>query len=230
MFTGLVETVGIVSSISSESGDVSRIEIHAPGMRRVIWHGDSVSVSGVCLTDIGIRGDSFSAKIMGETMRVSNMGTVRAGDKVNLEAALRPEDSLGGHIVLGHVDEACRVARADMTGNTGKIWVSVSQGISWGIAAKGSIALDGVSLTVIDSLETEFSVGVIPATLEGTTLSLLKEGDIVNVEIDVLARYVARLLGCPAGAFPQSGGHDEGGAITLEKLAQYGWRQGGFRG
>jgi riboflavin synthase len=230
LFTGLIETVGLVRSISAESGDVARIEIQAPGMRRAIRYGDSVSVSGVCLTAIDIRGDRFSAQIMGETLRVSKMGAIKAGDRVNLEASVRPEEGLAGHIVLGHVDEAGRVSKVEMTGSAGKIWVSVSRGVSWGIAAKGSVALDGVSLTVIDSLETEFSVGLIPATLDGTTLSLLKEGHSVNVEIDVLARYVARLLACKSETFRRDAAGNPGGSLTLEKLAQWGWRQGGSIG
>jgi riboflavin synthase len=230
LFTGLIESVGLVRSISAEAGGVKRIEIQAPGMKRAIRYGDSVAVSGVCLTAVAVRGDCFSAQIMGETLRVSKMGSIRAGDRVNLEASLRPEDGLAGHIVLGHVDEAGRVSKVEMTGGTGKIWVSVSRGVSWGIAAKGSVALDGVSLTVIDSFETEFSVGLIPATLEGTTLSLLEEGHSVNVEIDVLARYVARLSACKAEIFQQDAAGNPGGSLTLERLAQWGWQQGGSRG
>jgi riboflavin synthase alpha subunit len=155
---------------------------------------------------------------MGETMRVSKLGKIVAGDRVNIEPSLRPGDGLHGHFVLGHVDETGRVLRVERAGRTGKIWVSVSEGISWGIASKGSVSLDGVSLTVIDSQGTEFSVGVIPATLEGTTLGLLEAGDGVNVEIDVLARYAARLLGRKTETLSQ-----QSGALTFEKLAEYGW-------
>ncbi|MDR0648488.1 MAG: riboflavin synthase [Synergistaceae bacterium] len=221
MFTGLVETVGRVRSVSAESGGVTRLTIHAPGMRRLPGLGDSVCVSGVCLTAVDVRGDVFSAQAMAETQRASKLGRIKAGDSVNLESSLRPEDGLHGHFVLGHVDEAGRVIRVERAGSTCKIWVSVSEGIAWGIAGKGSIALDGVSLTVIDSHETEFSVGIIPATLEGTTLGLLEAGDWINVEVDVLARYAARLLGPKAEEARRRRG--TGGALTFEKLAKYGW-------
>jgi riboflavin synthase len=223
LFTGLVETVGRILSITAESGDVTRVTVQAPGMKRPIGYGDSVCVSGVCLTALDISGDAFTARVMGETMRVSKFGKMRAGDAVNLELSLRPEDGLDGHFVLGHVDEAGRVTRVERMERTSKIWVSVTKDISWGIAGKGSIALDGVSLTVIDSLRGEFSVGVIPSTLSETTLGLLEAGGFVNVEIDVLARYAARFLGHKAETVSPDGREASGGSLTFEKLASYGW-------
>ncbi|MDR1514862.1 MAG: riboflavin synthase [Synergistaceae bacterium] len=223
MFTGLVEAVGRVLSITAESGGVTRVTVQAPGLKRPILRGDSVCVSGVCLTAVDIQSDVFSAQVMGETMRVSKLGKMRAGDAVNIEMSLRPEDGLDGHIVLGHVDEVGRVTKVERMGSTSKIWVSASDGVLWGIAGKGSIALDGVSLTVIDSFNDEFSVGVIPATLAGTTLGLLDAGDGVNVEIDIIARYAARLLRYKTGTVQPGGDEASGGSLTLEKLARYGW-------
>jgi riboflavin synthase len=177
---------------------------------------------GVCLTAVDVKGDVFQARMMPETLSSSKLGDLSPGDGVNLERSLRVGGGLDGHIVLGHVDEVGRVTRIEKQEHTSKLWVSVSSGISWGVAPRGSVTVDGVSLTVIDSHDAEFSVGLIPATLDETTLGLLSIGDCVNIEIDVLARYIARLLGhsvtVPAEA--KKTGPD---ALSWEKLEEYGW-------
>jgi len=186
-----------------------------------------VSVSGVCLTAVEVRGGIFFAQAMGETLRSSKLGQLSPGDSVNLERAMPAGGRLDGHIVLGHVDEVGAVARIETFGRTRKLWVSMSEGISWGVAPKGSVALDGVSLTVIDSLDFEFSVGLIPATIDeaATTIGLLSTGDVVNIEIDVIARYVARL--CGRQEMRGSAQTRVKGPLTWEKLAEYGWTAGG---
>jgi riboflavin synthase len=234
LFTGLIECVGEVRSITTESLDVRRIAIHAPAIARAVSRGDSVSVSGVCLTVVEAGGDVFQAQIMGETISASKLGSLSSGGRVNLERPTAVGGRLDGHIVLGHVDGVGRVTRIENFGITSKLWVSVPREISWGIAARGSVALDGVSLTVADSPDEEFSVGVIPTTLRDTSLGSLRNGDPVNVEIDVIARYVARLMS--RGLFPQnsdvsgiSGGSKKTkeSRLTWEKLEEYGWSREG---
>ena len=212
MFTGLIECIGRVASVSKASGSVSVIAIESPEIAAEITPGESVAISGVCLTAIGASGGIFRAQMMEETLRVTRLGSIKPGGNVNLERALKLGGRLEGHLVLGHVDEVGKVIRLEPNGDARKIWISASDKISWGIAPKGSVALDGVSLTVIDSGNDCFSIGLIPTTLRETTLGYLKRGDGVNIEIDVMARYIARL--CERE--PKSG-------VTWEKLAQYGW-------
>jgi riboflavin synthase len=223
LFTGLIERVGEVRSVTAESEDLRRISIYAPEIAHELRSGDSIAVSGVCLTAVDISGGVFSAQIMGETLRSSKLGALRAGDAVNLERSLPVGGRLDGHIVLGHVDKVGRVEKIEKTKRASKLWISVTTDISWGVAPKGSIALDGVSLTVIDSLESEFSVGLIPATHERTSIGLLAAGDPVNIEIDILARYVARFFGDTRALPPSDEKNAGGGSITFEKLAEYGW-------
>jgi riboflavin synthase len=208
--------MGRVVSVSRASGGVSVIEIDAPAIAGEIAPGESVAVAGACLTAVGAAGGGiFRAQMMEETLRSTRLGDVRPGELVNLERALKLGGRLDGHLVLGHVDETGTVARVEPNGESKKIWISASDGISWGIAPKGSVAIDGVSLTVIDSGGGDFSIGLIPTTLRETTLGILGRGDRVNIEIDVTARYVARILGREPGA-PRGG-------LTWEKLAGYGW-------
>ena len=217
MFTGLVECTGRIESLAREARDVYRMGILAPEIASAVKPGDSVSVSGACLTVVALRGDVFDVQMMGETMRATRLGELKSGDGVNLERALRLGDRLDGHLVSGHIDGVGAVVRVEPTGETRKLWISTPDGLGWGIAPKGSIALDGVSLTVIDSHEREFSVGLIPTTLKETTISELGAGDRVNIEIDLIARYVARLR-----AF-ESMASQGGESITWDKLSEYGW-------
>jgi riboflavin synthase len=158
----------------------------------------------------------FRAEVMEETLRVTRLGSLRPGARVNLERALRADGRLDGHILLAHVDETSSVLKVETQGRSRKIWMSASVNISWGIAPKGSVAVDGVSLTVIDSTEGEFSVGLIPSTLKETTLGLLETGSTVNIEIDIMARYLARLCRKDTRDTPLRG-------VTWEKLSEYGW-------
>jgi riboflavin synthase len=216
MFTGLIERMGEVISISKARDGVCDIAIDAPGIASEVATGESVAVSGACLTAVKSGGGLFHAQMMPETLRSTRLGGLKPGERVNLERALKSGGRLDGHIVLGHVDEVGTVVGVESDGRSKKIWVSASEDISWGIAAKGSIAIDGVSLTVIDSNEGRFSIGLIPTTLRDTTLGFLEIGKRVNIEIDVMARYAARLIGRAAGARPKG--------LTWEKLAEYGWQ------
>ena len=225
MFTGLVECVGVIRSVSYEGGGVHRIGIHAPRIAGDLKLGESVAVAGACLTVVESWGDMFYAQMMGETTGTTRLGSIKPGDRANLERALRVGDRLDGHMVLGHVDCVGRVSGIANDGNTRKFWITVPGDISWGIAPKGSITIDGVSLTVIDApgkFDENFSVGLIPTTLRDTTMGDLAEGHSVNIEIDVLARYAARLLGIEAGTARSDESH-----LTWEKLQEYGWPTGG---
>ena len=219
MFTGLIECVGTIRSVAKQSSDIYRIDIGAPSIAGHVKDGESVSVAGACLTAVEPGTDSFGAHMMAETVRSTRLGALKPGDRVNLERALRMGDRLDGHMVSGHVDAVGEVRRLEVLGETRKLWVSAPPEIGWGIACKGSIAVDGVSLTVIDSFEDLFSVGLIPTTLKETTLGSLSDGDFVNLEIDLIARYVARLAQSDALCPPANGKT----SITWGKLQEYGW-------
>ena len=216
MFTGLVECMGETVSIANSRGGMAEIAIKAPIIASEISPGESVAVAGACLTAIGSDGGIFRAQMMAETLRATRLGSLKPGGMVNLERALKTGGRLDGHMVLGHVDEIGEILDVETVGDSKIIHISASEKISWGTAPKGSVAIDGVSLTVIDSGRDSFSIGLIPATLGRTTLGSIERGHRVNVEIDVIARYVARLLGKDA----VSPAKDE---LTWEKLAEYGW-------
>jgi len=216
LFTGLVECVGTVRSIAPGDDGVSRIGIRAPVIAPGLRRGESVSVSGACLTVVEPGGEVFYAQMMRETLLATRLGRLKPGDGVNLERALRLGDRLDGHLVLGHVDGVGAVSRVENQGSAAKVWFSIPPEIAWGVAPKGSIAIDGVSLTVIDAQAECFSVGLIPTTLGDTTIGSLEQGDAVNLEIDVMARYAARLLGRDWDATRRE-------SLSWEKLREYGW-------
>jgi riboflavin synthase len=217
MFTGLVECMGETVSIARSRGGMAEIAIKAPAVASEISSGESVAVAGACLTAIGSGGGIFRVQMMAETLRATRLGAIEPGDMLNLERALKTGGRLDGHMVLGHVDEVGEVLDVETAGDSKIIHISASEKISWGMAPKGSVAIDGVSLTIIDSGRGSFSIGLIPATLGRTTLGSVERGHRVNVEIDVIARYVARLLGKDAISPAKS-------ELTWEKLAEYGWK------
>ena len=219
MFTGLVECIVETVSIVRSRGGMCEIAIKAPAVASEISPGESVAVAGACLTAIGSDGEIFRAQMMAETLRATRLGSLEPGGMVNIERALKTGGRLDGHMVLGHVDEVGEILDVETVGDSKIIHISASEKISWGTAPKGSVAVDGVSLTIIDSVHGSFSIGLIPATLGRTTLGSARRGHRVNVEIDVIARYVARLLGLDKDA--ESHARDE---LTWEKLAEYGWK------
>lgn len=216
MFTGLVECVGEVLSISKASAGTWVLRISAPKIAPEVKLGESVSVSGACLTVVSAARNCFEAEMMEETVRATRLGALGAGDRVNLERALRFDSRLDGHLVAGHVDEVGKVLRIEGEELAKKFWFSVSSILAPLVAPKGSIAIDGVSLTVIDAQEGEFSVGLIPTTLRDTTVGSLRRGDEVNIEADMVARYLARILSQGAPASGQKG-------VTWETLSLNGW-------
>ena len=208
MFTGIVEELGRVVRLETVE-DSARLTVEAPTVTQDVSLGDSVSVNGCCLTVAAVHGSTFTADLMAETLTRTTLGSQAPGDPVNLERALRASDRLGGHIVQGHVDATAEV----LDHHHGEHWdllrIGLPQEIARYVAVKGSVALDGVSLTVVDVVDASntldvapvpgagasLSVGLIPETLRRTTLGSRRPGERVNLEVDVLAKYAERLLG-----------------------------------
>lgn len=219
MFTGIIEEVGKVVSISRH-GSTIRIEIGADIVLRDTKIGDSIATNGICLTVTDITGSSFFADAMPETVSTTALKTLRNGSKVNLERALMLTSRLGGHIVTGHVDGTGIISEIKKDENAILLNVSTSPEILRYIVHKGSITIDGVSLTVIDVTESYFSVSVIPHTQTVTTLTSQAVGGIVNLENDILGRYVEKLLRTDT-----STGHQkpENSRLTMEFLQENGF-------
>ncbi len=200
MFTGIIQDVGEVSAIEDRGGD-QRLVIAARRFEFAACKlGDSIAVNGVCLTVVALDRSSFAADVSRETLSLTTLGSWRVGSRVNLEAALRVGDALGGHLVSGHIDGVGRIEALLSDARSRRITVSLPESLGRYVVRKGSIALDGVSLTVneVTALEVEppqFGVNLVPHTLAATTFAELAVGQRVNIEIDQVARYVARLLG-----------------------------------
>jgi riboflavin synthase len=192
VFTGLVQEKGTVAEVDRDSNG-ARISV-TTGLAGELAEGDSVAVNGVCLTATRITPDSFGADVMEETLRRSSLGPLEAGGEVNLELALRAADRLGGHMVQGHVDGTGEVVSVTPEGFSSVVRISAGDEVLRYIVEKGSIAVDGVSLTVAEDGGDWFSVALIPETLDRTTLGSLEPGRRVNLEVDVLAKYVEKLV------------------------------------
>jgi riboflavin synthase len=198
MFTGIVTDLGEVRSVKAQADDLRRITIFCRYPRAELVDGASIACSGVCMTVVGAGEEDgrswFAVDAAAETLALTTVGSWRHGTRVNLERPLKYGDELGGHLVAGHVDGlATVVAREDMTGMA-RLVLRAPPDLARFIAFKGSVALDGVSLTVNAVEGDTFSVLIIPHTLAATTLGLLAKGDVVNLEIDTMARYAARLM------------------------------------
>jgi riboflavin synthase len=192
MFTGLVETTARVRRVDPD-GDGVRLEVETP-LASELAHGDSIAVNGVCLTAVDPRDDGFKADVMAETLRRSSLGPLAAGDSVNVELPLRAGDRLGGHVVQGHVDGTGVVESARDEGFARVVRITADPALLRYVVEKGSIAVDGVSLTVAEIDDEGFTVSLIPETLERTTLGQAAPGRLVNLEVDVLAKYVEKLV------------------------------------
>jgi riboflavin synthase len=192
MFTGLIADLGSVEAVEQD-GDGATLRIES-GLAGELREGDSIAVNGVCLTATDVSGGGFSAQAMIETLERSSLGGLRAGSRVNLELALRAEDRLGGHVVQGHVDATGTVSAVREEGFARVLTIELEPRLTRYLVEKGSVALDGVSLTVSALDEHAFSVSLIPETLQRTNLGEVSEGAIVNIEVDVLAKHVERLM------------------------------------
>ena len=213
MFTGIVEELGRVVRLETVE-DCARLTVEAPTVTQDVSLGDSVSVNGCCLTVAAMHGNTFTADLMAETLTRTTLGSQAPGDPVNLERALRATDRLGGHIVQGHVDATAEVLDRSHGEHWDLLRVGLPREIARYVAVKGSVALDGVSLTVVDVEDAQhnapdasptpgagasLSVGLIPETLRRTTLGTRRPGERVNLEVDVMAKYAERLLGARLG-------------------------------
>ncbi|GAA3153500.1 riboflavin synthase [Planomonospora alba] len=194
MFTGIVEELGEVAAIEPLK-DAARIAIRGATVTADARHGDSIAVNGVCLTVVGVDGEVFTADVMKETLDRSSLGVLRPGSPVNLERAVRADARLGGHIVQGHVDGTGVLLSREPGEHWEVVRISLAAGLGRYVVEKGSIAVDGVSLTVVAVDGEAFSVSLIPTTLKLTTLGAKRPGDPVNLEVDVVAKYVERLVG-----------------------------------
>lgn len=194
MFTGIVVEAGTVKRAKQRRG-LLELEIEAPSISKELKKGDSVAVNGVCLTATDTGRRRFSAQAMEETLARTTLGSLQKGRTVNLELPARLADRLGGHLVQGHVDGTAHVTRIEDDDGALRVWFSAPDDILRYMVRKGSVTLDGVSLTVVDVGRTSFQVALIPHTLSVTTLGRLQPGVKVNVEVDVVAKYVERLLG-----------------------------------
>jgi riboflavin synthase len=217
MFTGIVEEVGEVREVR-EQDDVVRLVISGPVVASDTRHGDSIAVNGVCLTAVEVDGADFSVELVPETLRRSSLAGVATGARVNLERAMSNGQRFGGHIMQGHVDGTATVMSHTPGERTAEIRFRLDAGLARYVVEKGSIAVDGVSLTVASVDRDSFSVALIPTTLADTTLGVRQSGDRVNIEVDVLAKYVERLvsgyLPGPVGQAPPEAVEpvEEGGA------------------
>lgn len=213
MFTGIIEELGKIASFEKR-GDGALLKINAGTVVGDSRDGDSIAVNGVCLTAVNITPESFSADVSGETLRRSTLGNLRSGAPVNLERAATVSTRLGGHIVQGHVDAAGEFLSASQSGDFWTVRVSFPKEIARYLIYKGSIAVEGISLTIANLYEDSFEIAVIPKTWNQTNLHSLKTGDALNLEADVIAKYVERILlygqGKPDG-------------ITVEKLNTLGF-------
>jgi len=197
MFTGIVRERGRIVGVE-RNGTGMRLRISAPETAAGTGIGDSVSISGCCLTAVAVGDGELAFDAVGETLSRTNLAGLKAGAEVNLEPALRAGDSLGGHYVQGHVDGVARVRAHRRDGEGSRLWLDLSEELLRYCVEKGSLAVDGVSLTIADVDETGVAIALVPHTLEATTLGGLEPGGEVNVEVDVLAKYVERLA-APGG-------------------------------
>jgi len=194
MFTGIVEELGRVAAIQALPDNAIRITIAGPTVLSDANLGDSICVNGVCLTVAEQNGDQFTADVMSETINRTTIGDLLAGSQVNLERPVTLSTRLGGHLVQGHVDAVGAVSAREHSENWDVVTITPPKDLLKYVVEKGSITLDGTSLTVSEVTDTTFSVSLIPATLEKTTLGIRQIGDRVNLEVDVLAKYVEKLV------------------------------------
>lgn len=214
MFTGIIEELGQVEAIEARATG-SRLRVRAVEVASDLREGDSICVNGVCLTAVDLKGRSFGADVSPETLRRSDLGELKTGSRVNLERALRPSSRLGGHIVQGHVDGVGTVEALDLLGdNNWWLKVRAPEELDRYLVFKGSVAIDGISLTIADVSGGVVSATIIPHTYENTNLRTKRVGDPVNLETDVLAKYVEKMIATiDTGRRP----------LTVDRLREEGW-------
>lgn len=216
MFTGIIEELGMIKRINMQ-GNSGQIVIKADKVLRGTKVGDSIAVNGICLTVTSLQRDGFTADIMAETVRRSSLNLVRKGEEVNLERAMAADGRFGGHIVLGHIDGTGKIVAYKKEENAVWVTIETTQKILKLIIEKGSICIDGISLTVAAVSDLKFQVSVITHTGEETTLLKKKQGDVVNLENDVVGKYIQKFMGMKT-----KNEDDSESGITMEFLEKYG--------
>jgi riboflavin synthase len=194
MFTGLIEALGTIRALAPDGSGGAALTIVEPRLAPELADGESVAINGACLTVVGREGDAFRFQLGPETLERTNLGQLKEGERVNLERSLRVGDRLGGHFVQGHVDAVGTVLERVHRGEWEIAWFSFPKALGLLMVAKGSIAVDGVSLTLVEVEAERFSVMLIPHTLQHTTLGRKDRGDAVNLETDMIAKHVKRLF------------------------------------
>lgn len=218
MFTGIIQSIGEVAALEPRGGDM-RLRVRSGKLDLGdVALGDSIAVNGVCLTAVALPGDGFWADVSGETLACTAFSELRVGDRVNLEKALTPSSRLGGHLVSGHVDGVGSVVSRREDGRSVRFRIAAPPELARYIAAKGSICVEGISLTVNEVRGAEFELNIVPHTLQETTMAGFEKGRRVNLEVDLIARYLERLLLGERAAEPE-----QGGGITLDFLAAHGF-------
>ncbi|MDE1766338.1 MAG: riboflavin synthase [Thaumarchaeota archaeon] len=192
MFTGIIEGLGKIERLdkNTRTRSEARMKISLGKLARGLRIGDSVAINGVCLTAINITKGTAEFEMIGETMKKTNLGSLGNGNKVNIERSLKVGDRLEGHFVLGHVDGSGTILKINKQPNQVQLWIELSKELARYVAKKGSITVDGISLTVVDKIKNKFSVSIIPHTMKVTNLGLKKIGDKVNIETDILGKYI----------------------------------------
>jgi riboflavin synthase len=219
MFTGIIEELGRVRSLEKR-GEGARLRIEASTVTTDAHEGDSIAVNGVCLTAIDVRSDSFAADGSRETLQRSTLGRLRAGSVVNLERAVTPSTRLGGHIVQGHVDGRGRFLSAEEHGGSWTLRIAYPKELARYLVFKGSVTVEGISLTVAALADDYFEIAIIPKTWAVTNLSHLRPNDEVNLEADIIAKYVERIM-----TVSRHGQEAEPiSSLTMEKLGRLGYR------
>ena len=193
MFTGLVVEMGEIVSVAKRDNG-ARLFLNAGSVSEDAQIGDSISVNGTCLTVVEIKGKTLGFDISGETLRSTNLGSLRPKDRVNLEPSLRLDSRLGGHFVTGHIDGVGTIKSKSAAGDVHEIVIDADKDITSFLVEKGSVAVDGISLTVVEVLSKGFSIVVIPHTAALTTIGFKGPGDTVNIEVDILGKYVSKFL------------------------------------
>jgi riboflavin synthase len=214
MFTGLIEDLGTLQDVRTGADQASLTVVTGLPMSELTL-GESIAVNGVCLTVTALGDGAFSADVSPETLKCTSLGSLSRGSRVNLERALRLSDRLGGHLVTGHVDGLARIAERRLEGNAWLFRFQAASEVSSLLVAKGSVTIDGISLTVNEVSENSFSLAVIPHTLKMTTLQEREVGDEVNVETDLIGKYVAKFL--------QDTPAEKSRSVTMETLAKHGF-------
>jgi riboflavin synthase len=214
LFTGIVEELGVIKAVR-RGAESARLVIDAAGIIEGSRVGDSIMVNGVCLTSTYFGGRDFTADVMAETLDKSNLGILKTGDRVNLERALRLGDRLGGHIVSGHIDGIGTISQCEKRDIATLITIKAPETVMRYVIKKGSVAIDGISLTVVNFVKDAFQVSLIPHTERETTLGFKKTGDTVNLEGDIIGKYIERMMSI------RSSGNDS--KLSMSFLAEHGF-------